>query len=190
MCHAVPSRSAMAKDTAPASSALELLSPWPHLRRERASFCYICAGTGLAAATSAPGHGASLPHLHWNWAHRCHICAWTSLILATFATLLGSLPPHPDSAQSPASFPVLGTYALNLQGDRVHPCRIFTGTGVTPAASVPERGSSLPDLHRDSANPAHINAGAGPFHICAGTCLNPAASMPALGSPRADLRRD
>jgi hypothetical protein len=188
MCHAV--RSAMAQDTAPASSAFEISSPGKgflllHLRRD-----------WLAAATSAPGHSASLPHLHWVWAHRCHICAWTPLILATFATLLGSLPPHPDSAQSPTSFPGLGTlrarsapglgtYALNLQRDRAHACRIFTGTGVT-CASASQRGSPLPHLRRDSANPARPQQRrdwAHPCHICAVTGRIPATSALGLGHP-------
>ena len=42
---------------APASSA--------HLSRVPAHSCYICSGTGLAPATSAPGLGPPLPHLHW-----------------------------------------------------------------------------------------------------------------------------
>ena len=33
----------------------------PHLRRDWAQCCHICAGTGLAAATSAPGLGSPLP---------------------------------------------------------------------------------------------------------------------------------
>jgi hypothetical protein len=72
MCHAV--RSAMAQDTAPASSALEISSPWPHLRRERASFCYICAATGWP-----------LPHLHGDMAHPCHTCTGSGLTVVTSA---------------------------------------------------------------------------------------------------------
>ena len=33
---------------------------------------HICAGTGLALATSAPGLGSSRPHLHRDWAHPAH----------------------------------------------------------------------------------------------------------------------
>jgi hypothetical protein len=51
----------------------------PHLRRDWARRCHICAGTGLAAATSAPGLGSPLPHLRRDWARRCHICAGTGL---------------------------------------------------------------------------------------------------------------
>ena len=53
----------------------------PHLRRDRAHRCHICAGTGLTAATSAPGPGSPLPHLRRDWAHPCHICAGTWLAL-------------------------------------------------------------------------------------------------------------
>ncbi len=51
-------------------------SPPPHLRRDWAHRHHICAGTGLAAATSAlglgsslpaPGPGSSLPDLHRDW---------------------------------------------------------------------------------------------------------------------------
>jgi hypothetical protein len=44
------------------TSALGLGSPLPHLRRDWAHPCHICAGTGLTPATSAPGLGlAPLP---------------------------------------------------------------------------------------------------------------------------------
>ena len=43
--------------------ALGLGSPLPHLRRDWAHPCHICAGTGLSPATSAPGPG-SMPHSH------------------------------------------------------------------------------------------------------------------------------
>jgi hypothetical protein len=52
-------------------------SPGLGLRRDWAHLCHICAGTGLATATSAPGPGAPLPHLRRDWAHPCHICAGT-----------------------------------------------------------------------------------------------------------------
>jgi hypothetical protein len=55
----------------------------PHLRRDWARRCHICAGTG--AATSAPGLGSPLPHLRRDWARRCHICAGTGLAAATSA---------------------------------------------------------------------------------------------------------
>ena len=53
------------------SSAIAL----PHLRRDWAWPCHICAGTGLGPATSAPGLGSALPHLRRDWARPCHICA-------------------------------------------------------------------------------------------------------------------
>ena len=74
----------------PATSALGLGSPLPHLRRGWAHPCHICtrtgltpatsalglgpprshsAGTGLTPATSALGLGSPLPHLHWDSAH-------------------------------------------------------------------------------------------------------------------------
>ena len=47
----------------PATSAPELGSPLPHLRRDWAHPCHICAGTGRTPATSAPALGLC--------AHRC-----------------------------------------------------------------------------------------------------------------------
>jgi hypothetical protein len=38
-------------------SANRLGSPLPHLYRDRARPCHICAGTGLIASTSAPNLG-------------------------------------------------------------------------------------------------------------------------------------
>ncbi len=55
---------------------------WSHIWNG-AHRCHICTGTGLTAATSAPGLGSSLPHLHRDWAHRCHICTGTGLTAAT-----------------------------------------------------------------------------------------------------------
>ncbi len=37
--------------------------PCPHLHRDWARRCHMCAGTGLTPATSAPGLGSPLPHL-------------------------------------------------------------------------------------------------------------------------------
>ena len=61
--------------------------PCPHLRRDPAHTCHICAGTGLAPAhictgtgltpaASAPGLGSPL---HRDWAHPRHICTGTGL---------------------------------------------------------------------------------------------------------------
>ncbi len=47
--------------------------------------CHVCAGTGLTAATSAPGLASLLPHLRRDWPHCCHICAGTGLTAATSA---------------------------------------------------------------------------------------------------------
>ena len=53
----------------------DLSSPLPHLHRDWARPCHVCIGTGLTAATSAPGPGSPLPgpgsplpHLHRDWA--------------------------------------------------------------------------------------------------------------------------
>ena len=56
--------------------------------------CHICTGTGLTAATSAPGLGSPRPHLRRDWSHRCHICIGTGLTAATSAPGLGSPLPH------------------------------------------------------------------------------------------------
>jgi hypothetical protein len=52
------------------ASAPGLGSPLPHLHRDWARPCHICAGTGLAPATSAPGLGSPLPHLRRDRAAR------------------------------------------------------------------------------------------------------------------------
>jgi hypothetical protein len=51
--------------------------PSPHLRRDWAHPCHICAGTRLTRATSAPGLGSPRPHLPQDWADPRHICAGT-----------------------------------------------------------------------------------------------------------------
>jgi hypothetical protein len=38
--------------------------PLPHLHRDWAHPCHVCAGSGLTPATSAPGLGSPLPRLH------------------------------------------------------------------------------------------------------------------------------
>jgi hypothetical protein len=104
--------------------------PLPHLHQDWARRCHICTGTGLVAATSAPGPGSPLPHRHRDWARRCHICTGTGLTPATSAPGLGSPLPHrhQDWAR------------------RRHTC---TGTGLTAATSAPGLGSPLPHRHRD-----------------------------------------
>ena len=44
-----------------ATSVAQVGSPLPHLHRDWPRSCHICAGTGLAPATSAPGLGSPLP---------------------------------------------------------------------------------------------------------------------------------
>jgi hypothetical protein len=81
----------------------------PHLHRDSARRAHICTGTGLAAATSAPGLGSPRPHLHRDSARRCHICARTGFALPTSAPALGSPRPH-------------------LHRDWARRCHICTGT--------------------------------------------------------------
>ena len=52
----------------PATSALGLGPPLPHLQRDWARRCHICTGTGLAAATSA---ATTLPYLRWDLSFVC-----------------------------------------------------------------------------------------------------------------------
>jgi hypothetical protein len=57
-----PATSAPGQGAARPTSAPGLGSPLPHLHRDWAQLCHICAGTGLSSATSAPGLGSPLPH--------------------------------------------------------------------------------------------------------------------------------
>jgi hypothetical protein len=63
----------------PPTSAPELGSPLPHLHRNWAHPCHICARTGLNPPTSALGLGSPLPHPHRDWAHPSHICTVSGL---------------------------------------------------------------------------------------------------------------
>jgi hypothetical protein len=132
----------------------------PHLRRDRAHRCHVCAGTGPTAATSAAGPGPPLPRLRRDRAHRCHICAGTGLTAATSAAGPGRPLPH-------------------LRRDWAHPCHICGGTGLTDS----------PHLRRDRAQRFATSApgpGSPIRHICAGTGLTAATSAPPhLGAPRA-----
>ena len=50
---------------------------------------HICAGTGLAPPTSAPGLGSPLPHLHRDWARPsrpCNICTGTRWVIGAVST--------------------------------------------------------------------------------------------------------
>ena len=51
--------------------ALGLGSSLPHLRRDWAHPCHICAGTGLTPSAAAPGLGSPVPHLRCGWARSC-----------------------------------------------------------------------------------------------------------------------
>ena len=53
------------------SGACHIDSPLPHLHRDSAHSCHICARTRLIPATSAPGLGSFLPHLRPDSAHSC-----------------------------------------------------------------------------------------------------------------------
>jgi hypothetical protein len=57
-----------------ATSAPRLGLSLPHLHRDCARPCHICAGTRLTPATSAPGLRSLLPHLHRDCARLCHPC--------------------------------------------------------------------------------------------------------------------
>ncbi len=61
------------------------------------------------------------------------------------------------------------------------PGHICSGTGPTPATSVPGPGAPLPHLRRDWAHPC-------PF--CTGTGPTPATYVPGLGSPLPQLQHD
>jgi hypothetical protein len=58
--------------TAPATSALGLGSPLPHLHWDWARPCHICTGTGLAPATSALGLGSPPPRTSARFERRLH----------------------------------------------------------------------------------------------------------------------
>ena len=106
---------------------MSYLSPLPHLHRDWAHLmqqlhrdwaltsCHISTGAGLAAATSAPGLGASPPHLHQDWAYPRHIC--TERDWARRCHICTGTGPNP-AASAPK------------------------GTGPTPAASAP-KGTEL-----------------------------------------------
>ena len=56
----------------------------------RRDCAHPCTGTGLIAATSAPGLGVSLPHLRRDWAHPWHISTATCAIGVHFSWNLSS----------------------------------------------------------------------------------------------------
>ena len=62
-------------------------SALPQRLRDWAHPCHVCSGTGLTAATSAPGLGSPLPHprRRRDWAHPSHICTGTGLTPPTSA---------------------------------------------------------------------------------------------------------
>jgi hypothetical protein len=94
-------------------------APRPHLRRDSARRCHICAGTGPTPATSAPGLGSPPPHLRRNWTRPCQ----------KSAPELGS--PLPTSA------PGLRSPCPHLHRDWAH---LF---------HLPGLGAPLPHPHQD-----------------------------------------
>ena len=103
--------------------------PPPHLRRDWARPCLICAGTGLDPATSAPGLGSTMPHLRRDWVRPCHICTGTarshSAILdrwrpsAPFSTFSRYPRPYPAAAarRAPSSLTALQCTAVRTGRD-------------------------------------------------------------------------
>jgi hypothetical protein len=125
-----------------ATSALGLGSPLPHLHWDWARRCHICIGTGLAAATSAPGLGSP---------PGCHICTGTRREAVRLRRMGSPLHTHLEEAlaelkrlrasAAPAgdSHPGLDAPLPNLPRDWAHPCQICPGTGRTPATSAPRQ---------------------------------------------------
>ena len=113
------------------SSQCPLTPQRPHWDSARPA--HICAGTGLAPPTSAPGLGSPLPHLHRDWAHFCHICARTGLTPATSAPGLAGL-----SAQCRPT--VLG---LSLWSARLQSSALGEGTSTISAWMPAWRGGPL-----------------------------------------------
>ena len=118
------------------SSVLELGLPRPHLRPEWASFCHICDGSGLAAATlqrdcTWPGLNPDPVHLRLDFAHPCNVCHAPRLS-----------PTAPGWAESPMCI-LTWTALPYLRRDRppLPPLRRFS---FTLATSAPELCTSLP----------------------------------------------
>jgi hypothetical protein len=78
--------------------------PAPHLRRDSAHPCDICAGNGLA-----------LTHPRQDWAHPCDICAGTGPTTTASASGLGSPLPHLRGDRDPP-LPLAGHAAAAVAG--------------------------------------------------------------------------
>jgi hypothetical protein len=157
--------------------------PRPHLRPEWASFCHICDGSGLAAATlqrdcTWPGLNADPVHLRLDFAHPCNVChaprlSPTAPGWAEYPHVHLNLDSPAVSAPGPAtpatSAPGLGTSLPDLHYDRVHLCHLCAGL-VSPSQH----------LHRSCAHPFHDSGH--PCHICTRTGHIPAMPAPGSGS--------
>jgi hypothetical protein len=162
------------------SSVLELGLPRPHLRPEWASFCHICDGSGLAAATlqrdcTWRGLKPDPVHLRLDFAHLCNVCHAPKAL--SHRPGLGRVPhvhlnldtpaisaPGPDS-----TLPPLRRDWAHLHYDTVHLCHLCAGL-VSP----------LQHLHRSCAHPFHDSGH--PCHICTKTGHIPAMPAPGSGS--------
>jgi hypothetical protein len=161
------------------------------LHRDRACRCHICAGTGVAAATSARDQ-----------TRPAHFCTGTGLTNCTLACVYGRSPARCNErcatwrgagrargaavhqvARKLTRRPLTGRAPPAGDADlRLlhHALRTAPGLGSSPLAPgmgsplVSGLGSPLPHLHQDQAHPCHI---------CARTRLTLATSVPGLGSP-------
>ncbi len=126
---------------------------------------HICAGTGPAAAASAPGPGSPLPHLRWDRARSCHICAGTGLAAATSAPGPGSPLPHlrRDRAQLlAAALPPASTWLRRAEADELPvPLPDLQGRrALVPRPADPPRGLLRPPPVPLAAAPTPPRAGA------------------------------
>jgi hypothetical protein len=178
----------------------QMLTPSPHLRRDRAHTLSTSApGRGSPPATSAPGWGSRPAH---TWpgpvARPCHTCAVTGpaqhgptwpehvrLVLAAQQAQQLCATAEAAACRADREPPGLGsTLVQHLHWDRAHPCPHLR-------RDWPPR---LPHLHRDGAHLSHIGIGIGtgrlltpfapgwahPTHICAGTGPTRSTSPPGL----------
>ncbi len=156
----------------PATSAPGLGPLLPHLHRDWARRCHICAGIGLIScqicagtgpipATSAPGLGSPLPHLRRDWAHLLpHLRRdWAHLLPHLRRDSAG-----PDllfmSTSRMLTTTCSATPSSPLGGARIS-CALFEA--LKPAGSCSTR----------SIGPRGVLEGYPTVsgHICAGTCL-------------------
>jgi hypothetical protein len=144
----------------PASSALQLGSPWPHLLREWASCCHIAPEllSFLLEQLRWP-----LPHLlHWDW-----------LSVATFA----------DRTANEHCPPLLPRTPCHIceEARRARSCHVCAGTddltchitSTTRLGSLSRRTGVGPSSPTRLAPPTETEDGAYPCHICTGTWLTP-----------------